>query len=203
MHTDHQPAELFLSSLDEDWAWLIETVGPCHSEPNHEQSPFEALIRAVAFQQLHAKAGEATIGRLRALFEAQFPTPQALIVTETEALRACGFSYRKIDTLKAIAQGAISGTVPSYIHAQQMSDSELITQITQLKGIGRWTVEMLLIFNLGRSDVLPMNDFGIVEGYKRLKKLEIAPKPKEMADIGLAWRPYRSVASWYLWRVPK
>lgn len=203
MPISHPQAELFLSSLDEDWASLIQTVGSFSLEPNHNQSPFEALIRAVAFQQLHAKAGEAIIGRLCVLFQTQFPTPQALIATDTEALRACGFSYRKIETLKGIAQGALDGIVPSFADAQTMSDEHLIAQLTQLKGIGRWTVEMLLIFNLGRADILPVNDFGVVEGYKRLKKLEMAPKPKAMAQIGLAWQPYRTIASWYLWRVPK
>lgn len=203
MSTSHQQAALFLSSVDDDWAELIQTVGQCHLEPNHTQSPFEALIRAVAFQQLHAKAGEAIVGRLCALYQTPFPSPKALMETDAEALRACGFSYRKIDTLKAIAQGALNGVVPSYEDAQKMSDEHLIAQLTPLKGIGRWTVEMLLIFNLGRADILPINDFGVVEGYKRLKKLALAPKPKEMAQIGLAWQPYRSVASWYLWRVPK
>lgn len=199
----HQVAEDFLSQLDPDWAWLIQTVGPCNFEPKHQQAPFESLVRAVAFQQLHAKAGEAIIGRLCALFSNGFPTPEALLTADSEALRACGFSYRKIATLQGIAQGAVDGLVPTYADAQTMSDADLIAQLTQLKGIGRWTVEMLLMFNLGRMDILPTTDFGIVEGYKRLKKLDAAPKPKVMEKIGAAWRPHRTVASWYLWRTPK
>lgn len=199
----HKNAEDFLSGQDGDWAWLIQTVGPCNFEPKHQQAPFESLVRAVAFQQLHAKAGEAIIGRLCALFSNAFPAPEALLATDSEVLRACGFSYRKIETLRGIAQGAVDGLVPTYVDAQTMSDADLITQLTKLKGIGRWTVEMLLMFNLGRMDILPTTDFGIVEGYKRLKKLESAPKPKIMEIIGADWRPHRTVASWYLWRVPK
>jgi DNA-3-methyladenine glycosylase II len=199
----HQEAEHFLSQLDADWAWLIQTVGQCNFEPKHQQAPFEALVRAIAFQQLHAKAGEAIIGRLCAVYENKLPSPQLLLATDKEILRTCGFSYRKIETLHGIAQGAINGLVPSFSNAQKMTDEALIKQMTQLKGVGRWTVEMLLMFNLGRPDILPVTDFGIVEGYKRLKKLENAPKPKEMQKIGEAWQPFRTVASWYLWRVPK
>lgn len=199
----HKEAEDILSKHDDDWAWLIQTVGPCNFEPKHQQAPFESLVRAVAFQQLHAKAGEAIIGRLCTLFLNFFPTPEALLAVDPEALRACGFSYRKIETLQGIAQGAVDGLVPTYADAQTMSDNDLIAQLTQLKGIGRWTVEMLLMFNLGRMDILPTTDFGIVEGYKRLKKLDVAPKPKVMEKIGEDWQPYRTIASWYLWRVPK
>lgn len=199
----HKEAEDILSKHDDDWAWLIQTVGPCNFEPKHQQAPFESLVRAVAFQQLHAKAGEAIIGRLCTLFLNVFPTPEALLAVDPEALRACGFSYRKIETLQGIAQGAVDGLVPTYADAQTMSDNDLIAQLTQLKGIGRWTVEMLLMFNLGRMDILPTTDFGIVEGYKRLKKLDVAPKPKVMEKIGEDWQPYRTIASWYLWRVPK
>lgn len=199
----HKKAEDILSKHDDDWAWLIQTVGQCNFEPKHQQAPFESLVRAVAFQQLHAKAGEAIIGRLCTLFLNAFPTPEALLAVDPEALRACGFSYRKIETLQGIGQGAVDGLVPTYADAQTMSDNDLIAQLTQLKGIGRWTVEMLLMFNLGRIDILPTTDFGIVEGYKRLKKLDVAPKPKVMEKIGEDWQPYRTIASWYLWRVPK
>jgi len=126
-----------------------------------------------------------------------------LINTEFDALRTIGFSGRKIDTLKGIADGALSGLVPSREIADAMSDEALIERLVTLKGIGQWTVEMMLMFTLKRMDILPADDFGIVEGYRRLKKLDIAPKRKQMAEIGKAWSPYRTIASWYLWRVPK
>jgi len=192
-----------LARLDKDWASLIKTVGPCTFEAKPEREPYEALIRAVAYQQLHAKAGNAIIKRLLNIYGGAFPTPAQLIATEFVVLRACGFSLRKIETIQGIAQGALSGLVPSRLDADTMTDKLLIDQLIKLKGIGQWTVEMLLMFTLARIDILPADDFAIVEGYKRLKKLEVAPKRKEIAQIGMAWSPYRTIASWYLWRVPK
>ncbi|HYN53723.1 MAG TPA: DNA-3-methyladenine glycosylase [Methylotenera sp.] len=198
-----QHASQFLSQLDKDWAHLIATVGPCTFEAKPEREPYEALIHAVAYQQLHAKAGDAIIKRLLNLYGDIFPTPASLLTTEFDALRACGFSARKIETIQGIAEGALSGLVPTRDDADVMTDEELIERLVALKGIGRWTVEMLLIFTLKRMDILPADDFGVVEGYRRLKKLESAPKRKQIAEIALAWSPYRTIASWYLWRMPK
>lgn len=204
MHTHpYQIATDFLSAQDVDWAQLIKIVGPCVFEPKAEREPYEALVRAIAYQQLHGKAGDAILKRFKALFADTFPTPQQILATEFEALRACGFSARKIETIQAIAQGAISGLVPQRLEADEMSDEALITQLITLKGIGRWTVEMMLMFTLQRMDILPVDDFAVVEGYKRLKKLAAAPKRKDMQLLGEAWSPYRTIASWYLWRVPK
>ena len=202
----------FLANLDDDWAKLIETVGPCTFEVKFEQEPYEALMRAVAYQQLHAKAGDAILKKFISLFSSsaidnsvtiKFPSPQQVIAAEFDDLRSCGFSGRKIETLKGIAHAALTGLVPKRSDALKMSDEDLIHQLITLKGIGRWTVEMLLMFTLARMDILPADDFAIVEGYKRLKKLTVAPKRKEINEIAQAWRPYRTVASWYLWRVPK
>jgi DNA-3-methyladenine glycosylase II len=191
-----------LASLDSDWARLIEIVGPCRFETKPEREPYEALVRAVAYQQLHAKAGDAILGKFIQHF-GQFPQPQQLVAAEFDNLRACGFSSSKIQTLKYIAEGALSGLVPSRQDAEAMTDEALIERLVTIKGIGRWTVEMLLMFSMVRMDILPADDFGIVEGYKRLKQLDVAPKRKEIAEIGKAWSPYRTIASWYLWRVPK
>ncbi|PPC94142.1 MAG: DNA-3-methyladenine glycosylase [Methylotenera sp.] len=204
MHTHpYQIATDFLSAQDVDWAQLIKIVGPCVFEPKAEREPYEALVRAIAYQQLHGKAGDAILKRFKALFADTFPTPQQILATEFEALRACGFSARKIETIQAIAQGTISGLIPQRLEADEMSDEALITQLITLKGIGRWTVEMMLMFTLQRMDILPVDDFAVVEGYKRLKKLAAAPKRKDMQLLGEAWSPYRTIASWYLWRVPK
>ena len=202
----------FLASLDADWANLVKTVGSCTFEVKLEREPYEALIRAVAYQQLHTKAGDAILKKFIALFSEsavnnaatiKFPAPQQVIAAKFDDLRACGLSGRKIETLKGIAQGALSGQVPTRRDAQSMSDEDLINHLITLKGIGQWTVEMLLMFTLARMDVLPADDFAIVEGYKRLKELATAPKRKEIAEIAKAWSPYRTIASWYLWRVPK
>lgn len=192
-----------LAHLDTDWARLIEAVGPCTFEAKPEREPYEALIRAVAYQQLHAKAGDTIIKRLLNIYGDSFPTPAQLLATELAILSACGFSARKIATIQGIAEGALSGLVPSRLDAEAMTDTDLIEQLIKLKGIGQWTVEMLLMFTLARIDILPADDFGIVQGYKRLKNLDVAPKRKEIAEIGKAWSPYRTIASWYLWRVPK
>jgi DNA-3-methyladenine glycosylase II len=203
MHPNsYQIATDFLSAQDADWAQLIKTVGPCAFEPKAEREPYEALVRAIAYQQLHGKAGDAILKRFKAMYGDTFPAPQQILATEFDALRACGFSARKIETILAIAQGVISGLVPERAEADDMSDEALIAQLTTLKGIGRWTVEMMLMFTLQRMDILPVDDFGVSEGYKRLKKLAVAPKRKALAEIGKAWSPYRTVASWYLWRVP-
>lgn len=204
MNPQYQQATDFLSRLDADWAWLIATVGTCTFDAEAEPglNPYEALVQAVAYQQLNGKAGDAIFAKFKRHFDG-FPQPEQLITTPFDDLRACGFSGRKIETLKGIAEGAVSGFVPTRQAAENMSDAELIECLVTLKGIGRWTVEMMLMFTLKRMDILPADDFGVVEGYKRLKKLEVAPKHKEIAEIGKAWSPYRTIASWYLWRVPK
>lgn len=201
MHLQHSQATKFLSGLDPDWAKLIDTVGECTLAPDPAIEPFEALVHAVAGQQLHRKAAAAIIAKFIQYFGA-FPTPQQVLDAPFADLRACGFSGRKIETLQGIASATIRGIVPTRIDAQKMSDAALIERLVVMKGIGQWTVEMLLIFNLVRMDVLPVDDFAVVRGYQRLKKLAVPPKRKEMGMIAQAWQPYRTIASWYLWRVP-
>lgn len=198
----YSEAQQFLMSVDADWQALITHIGPCEFTPKTEREPFEALVRAVAYQQLSTKAGDAILRKFLQLFD-RFPTPEQLLDAEFEQLRAVGFSGRKIETIQGIAQAAISGMVPSRKIADGMRDEDLIAQLVTIKGIGQWTVEMMLMFTLQRMDILPADDLGIAEGYRRLKKLETAPKKKQLAEIGKAWSPYRTVASWYLWRVPK
>ena len=200
----HAQATQFLSAIDDDWAQLIRTVGTCTFDAETEPTLniYESLVQAVAYQQLHGKAGDAIFARFKNLFNG-FPQPEQLIAANFDDLRTCGFSGRKIETIQGIANGAIIGIVPSRQTAENMSDAELIGRLVTLKGIGQWTVEMMLMFTLKRMDILPADDFAVVEGYKRLKKLETAPKRKEMAEIGKAWSPHRTIASWYLWRVPK
>lgn len=194
----------FLSNIDTDWAQLINTVGICtlDSEIEPAFSPYQALVQAVAYQQLHGKAGDAIFAKFKSHFSG-FPHPEQLITAQFDDLRACGFSGRKIETIQDIAQAASNGIVPTRDEANCMSNEALIERLITLKGIGQWTVEMMLIFTLGRTDILPVDDFAVVAGYTRLKKLSIASKPKHLAEIGKAWSPYRTIASWYLWRVPR
>jgi DNA-3-methyladenine glycosylase II len=179
-------------------------VGPCRHDPKAAREPYEALVRAIAYQQLTAKAGDAIIGRLKALFGGQdFPTPEELIAAEFDALRASGFSASKIATIKAIAEGTTTGVIPTRAIAATMDDEDLIARMVAIKGIGRWTVEMLLMYSLERMDILPADDFGVREGYRALKSLDEQPKPKALREISQAWAPHRTVASWYLWRMPR
>jgi DNA-3-methyladenine glycosylase II len=194
----------FLRKLDRDWAALIKLVGPCLHDPKAAREPYEALVRAIGYQQLTAKAGDAIIARLKALHpDVPFPAPEHIVAADFDALRACGFSGSKIATIKAICEGALSGLVPPREIAVEMGDEELIERIVTIKGIGRWTVEMLLIYSLERMDILPVDDFGVREGYRALKSLEELPKPKALRDISKEWAPHRTVASWYLWRMPR
>jgi len=196
-------ASQFLSQIDDDWAQLVVMVGECNFEQRQDNEPYAALIRAVAYQQLHGKAGDAIFKRFLTIYNNSFPTPMQLLATNFDHLRACGLSARKIETIQGIATATISGFVPSRAQAENMSEEELIACLTTLKGIGRWSVEILMMFTLNRLDVLPAGDFGVVQGYKRLKNLELAPSAKQMTEIAEAFSPYRTVASWYLWRVPK
>lgn len=200
----YEMASAFLAAIDTDWQRHISAVGPCLHQPHPARDPYESLVRAIAYQQLHAKAGDAILGRLVGLFPGQvFPRPEQILATEVEQLRACGFSASKIATIQGIAQATLDGVVPDYPTARAMDDETLIERLTSLRGVGRWTVEMLLIYSLERTDILPADDFGVREGYRRLKGLEVQPTRKQMIEIGQAWRPYRTVAAWYLWRVAK
>ncbi|WP_353151975.1 DNA-3-methyladenine glycosylase [Pollutimonas bauzanensis] len=208
MHADLSPeaylrASDYLSGLDADWACHITATGPCSHEAKPAREPYEALVRAIAYQQLHAKAGDAILGRLLALYpDVAFPSPEQLLDTEADLQRGCGFSAAKLATIRGIAQATLDGIVPTRVAALHMQDEDLIERLVSLRGVGRWTVEMFLIYTLERSDILPVDDFGVREGYRRLKGLNKAPTPRQMRDIGRAWSPYRTVAAWYLWRIP-
>lgn len=193
-------ASLFLAAIDADWEALVVQVGPSGLEIR-QADPYEALIRAIAHQQLHGKAAAAILARLHACFPGQsFPSPAQLLAMEDEQLKACGFSTSKRLAVKDVAQKRLEGIVPDREQATAMDDATLIEQLTRIRGVGRWTVEMLLIFNLGRPDILPVDDFGVREGWRRLKRLPEQPRPKALAAIGESWQPYRSTAAWYLWR---
>ncbi|MDH1932776.1 DNA-3-methyladenine glycosylase [Pseudomonas sp. GD03696] len=197
----YREATQHLAALDPDWSRHIAAIGPCLHQATPGREPYEALVRAIAYQQLHARAAEAILGRLLALFPADdFPQPEQLLAVNPETLRACGFSASKLETVQGIAQATLEGLVPTREQALTMADESLIERLVALRGVGRWTVEMLLIYSLGRSDILPVDDFGVREGYRRLKGLEKAPTPAQMRSLGGAWRPFRTVAAWYLWR---
>jgi DNA-3-methyladenine glycosylase II len=185
---------------DPAFAALIGRVGPYALAPAR-RTPFEALVRAIAHQQLHGRAAEAILGRFLALYAPRrFPLPEQVLDTEDTLLRGCGFSGSKIAAIRDICARTLDGTIPKRAACTRLPDEELIARLTTVRGVGRWTVEMLLIFTLGRPDILPVDDFGVRDGFRALAGLEVAPKPKELAAIGEAWAPWRSYAAWYLWR---
>jgi DNA-3-methyladenine glycosylase II len=193
-------ARRHLTEVDPVMAALIKRVGPCGLR-TEALEPYESLVRAITHQQLHGNAARAIMARFLALYPGiDFPTPAMVMATEQTLLRGCGLSSAKVATIRGIAAGALEGVVPTRRAASRLSDGALIERLTTLRGVGRWTVEMLLMFCLGRPDVLPVDDFGVREGYRRLHGLETQPKPKVLAELGARWAPYRSFAAWYLWR---
>jgi DNA-3-methyladenine glycosylase II len=163
---------------------LIKQHGECTLVPETKRTPFVSLVRAVAHQQLHAAAAETILRRFRALFPRnRFPSAAQLADVTDDALRACGFSWAKIASLRDIAAKTLDGTVPSARIVSKLSDEEIIARLTNVRGVGRWTVEMYLIFTLGRPDVLPVDDFGVRSGYRVAFNLPEMPKPKELPGI--------------------
>jgi len=180
---------------------LILKHGACTLVPDVGRPPFESLVRAVAHQQLNGTAAETILRRFRALFRgSRFPTARQLAAVNDDALRAAGFSWAKIAALRDIAAKTLDGTVPTSRAIATMPDHEIIERLVQVRGVGRWTVEMLLIFKLGRPDILPVDDFGVRNGFRIAFGLSELPKPKELLAHGERWRPFATTAAWYLWR---
>jgi DNA-3-methyladenine glycosylase II len=179
---------------------LIKLHGPCGIDARR-WSPYEALTRAIAHQQLHGRAAETILGRFVALYgNGRFPTPAQVLATRPTRLRRVGFSRAKVRAIRDIARHALAGTVPTRRAAAALADEAIIERLVVIRGVGRWTVEMLLIFTLGRADILPVDDFGVREGYRRAYGKRLQPTPKALRVLGEQWKPYRSAAAWYLWR---
>ena len=179
---------------------LIARHGPC-ALTCRRWSPYEALTRAIAHQQLHGRAAQTILARFVALFgNGRFPGPGDVLAAHPARLRSAGFSRAKVRAIKDIARHALAGTVPTRRTAGRLGDEEIVERLLAIRGVGRWTVEMLLIFTLGRPDVLPVDDFGVREGYRRAYGRRLRPTPRALRRLGERWKPYRSVAAWYLWR---
>lgn len=190
-----------LSKADKTLARLIRRVGPCTLKVERKISPYQSLVQSVAYQQLTGKAAATILGRVKALYpDHPFPPPEELLKTPEEMLRSAGLSGSKVAAVKDIAAKTLAGVVPERKVIVKLSDEEIIERLTTIRGVGRWTVEMLLIFRLGRPDVLPVNDYGMRKGFARTYGWKDLPLPKELLAFGEKWRPYRTVASWYFWR---
>jgi len=163
--------------------------------------PFDALAESIAYQQLSGKAAATIFGRVRALYpKRKWLDPEQLLATPDETLRAAGLSRAKTAALKDLAAKTIDGTVPAGRALIRMTDDEIIARLTAVRGIGRWTVEMLLLFDLGRPDVWPVDDYGVRKGFAKTFGRRKLPTPKQLMKFGEKWRPYRSAAAWYFWR---
>ncbi len=204
------PAEALahLRANDPKLGVLIDRAGAFTLKLDPSPSPFESLLESILYQQLHGKAAATIHRRVREYFGCD-PAPQLLLDTPDEPLRAAGVSGNKIKALRDLAAKTLDGTVPTHAAIKKMTDAEIVERLTQVRGIGQWTVEMLLIFRMGRPDVLPVADYGVRKGFaltfQRLPKTrplaaEDLPKPEILLKRGKRWAPFRSVASWYLWR---
>jgi DNA-3-methyladenine glycosylase II len=170
--------------------------------PEPRRSPFQSLVLAVAYQQLNSTAANTILRRFKRLFpNRKFPRAEDLASVTDQQLRACGFSFAKIASIRDIAAKTRDGVVPTSRQIAKLSDAEIIERLTEVRGVGRWTVEMLLIFQLGRPDVLPADDFGVRTGFRLAYKKRTLPKAKHILKFGERWRPHATTAAWYLWRV--
>jgi DNA-3-methyladenine glycosylase II len=197
---DSGEAIRFLRRTDPCLGELIRRAPEFRIEP-HAESPYESLLRAIVYQSISRQAAGTIFSRVRALgTNGRCPTPEEILRARSTALRRAGLSRAKIDAVRDLARKTIGGLVPTLEQAHQFSDRELVDRLVTVRGVGVWTVEMLLIFRLGRPDVLPIHDFGVRKGFALAYGKKRLPTPRELAAYGERWRPYRTVASWYLWR---
>jgi len=190
-----------LAAKDSQLAPLIKETQEFRIEAHGSDSPYEILLEAIAYQSISGKAAATIFGRVKALGSTGgIPAPQEMLKLRRPALRKAGLSGAKILAMKDLAQKTIDGVVPTLEQAEKLSDEELVERLVSVRGIGAWTVEMFLIFRLGRPDVLPIHDLGVKKGWSITYGKKHMPKPKELLAFGERWRPYRTVASWYMWR---
>ncbi len=190
-----------LSSVDAILGGVIRVAGPYTLAAELDCAPFQSLAQAIAHQQLNGTAARTILNRfVIACGDGAFPTPRAVLTTPEATLRTAGFSFAKIAALRDLAAKTLEGVVPDHDTLHALEDGEIISRLTQVRGIGRWTVEMLLMFRLGRPDILPIDDFGVRNGFRLAYGLRKMPEPAALAVFGERWGPYRTAAAWYLWR---
>jgi DNA-3-methyladenine glycosylase II len=198
--TARSEAEAALSAACPRLATAIELIGLC-TQKRGRGSPYEALLHAIAHQQVHGNAALAILGRVKALYPGRrYPTPEELLATPDDALRVAGLSGAKVRAMKDVALRTLDGTVLDRRRMMRLDDAAIIDRLVAVRGVGRWTAEMLLMSTLNRPDVLPVDDFGVRQGFQLLFGKRKQPKPKWLAAYGERWAPYRTTASWYLWR---
>ena len=196
---DYRASVRYLKRIDPVLARVIEIVGPCRIQLRTEGTHFQALARAIVFQQLSGKAAGTILSRFNALYPDNSPAPEAVLATSDEQMRAVGLSRQKIAYLRDLSLKVETGALPLDA-VEHMTDDDLIDHLVQVKGIGRWTAQMFLMFRLGRPDVLPELDLGVQNAIRRAYRMRKRPTPKQVKRIGAKWSPHSSVACWYLWR---
>ena len=198
---DHVKAHEHITRTDKRMARIIAKTGAFRFQLDQCDSVYESLLEAIVYQSISGKAAATIYARIKALgANGQCPTPEEIVKASPQTLRDAGLSFAKVAAMKDLAQKTIDGVVPSLEAAQKMSDEELVERLISVRGIGAWTVEMFLIFRLGRPDVLPIHDYAVQKGFAILYRKKAMPKPRELTAFGERWRPYRTVASWYMWR---
>src|SRR5437868_9230071 len=197
----HEEAHRYLAGTDKRLAALMAASRRYDLVPQNGVRPFDALAESIAYQQLSGKAAATIWKRVRALFpKRKFLDPNIVLQTPDEKFRAAGLSRSKVAALKDLAAKTLDRTVPTTRQLAKMTDEEIIARLITVRGIGRWTVEMLLLFELGRPDVWPVDDYGVRKGFAKTFGKRKLPKPKQLMKLGEKWRPHRSVAAWYFWR---
>ncbi len=198
---DAVAAAKVIAKADKNMARVIKAVGPCRLELQAMHNSFESLLESIVYQQLTGKAAATIMGRVKGLYKDKFPSPAQVLKTTDETFRSVGLSGAKTAAIKDLADKTKKGLLPDLDALAEMNDAEIVEKLTAVRGIGEWTVHMLLIFKLGRPDVMPNNDYGVRKGFARAYELDELPSPRFLLEHSEIWRPYRSVASWYLWRV--
>lgn len=197
---DRRKAVAHLREVDSDVARVMDAYGPFEIRPEPDLDPYPYLLRTIVFQQLHGAAAGAIHQRVLDLFGGAVPDPQDLLDMDATTLRTAGLSGNKTLAVHDLARHVIDGVVPTSEEVYGLSDIELVDRFTAVRGIGPWTVHMLLMFRLGRPDILPTGDFGVREGFRLMLGEDLQPTPAQLRARTEHWRPYRSVASWYMWR---
>jgi len=198
---DPEAARRQLAEADPALGRLIEQVGDCRIRVARTAPPFATLVESIAYQQITGHAASRILGRVVALYHPRrFPRPEDLLATPDDTLRAAGLSRMKVASMKDLAARCLDGTVPPLRTLRRLEDAEIVERLTTVRGIGPWTVEMLLMFRLGRPDILPVTDYGVRKGFQLTFRTRGLPKPSQITRRGERWRPFRSVAAWYLWR---
>jgi len=197
---DYQKAFLFLKEVDSDWNYLVTRVGRCKLKINSELLPWQSLIKSIMFQQLSPAVANSIYTKFLFFFENKFPSADLILNSNHIKLKACGLSLNKLNTIIKISEMSYLGDFPNRQELQRMTEEEVIKKLIPIKGVGEWTIQMLMIFNLGFINIMPSNDLAIRNNYQKLKKLKNPIKPKNLDLIASDWHPYKSIAAWYLWQ---